>query len=78
MNRIVSHWQREGSQLSMDITIPPNATATVFVPSKDAASVMESGHSAAVAEGVNFLRMENNAAVYAVGSGAYRFQSTLP
>jgi alpha-L-rhamnosidase len=76
--RIVSHWQREGSQLSMDITIPANAMATVFVPSKDAAAVTESGHTAAEAEGVNFLRMENNAAVYAVGSGAYRFQSTLP
>jgi hypothetical protein len=30
------------------------------------------------AEGVQFLRMENNAAVYAVGSGTYQFQSTLP
>jgi hypothetical protein len=26
---------------------------------------------------VKFLRMENNAAVYAVGSGTYRFQSRL-
>jgi alpha-L-rhamnosidase len=76
--RVVSHWQREGDQLSMDITIPANTTATVFVPSKDAAAVTESGKPAANAEGVSFLRMENNAAVYAVGSGAYRFQSTLP
>jgi alpha-L-rhamnosidase len=76
--RIVSNWRREGGSLTMDVTIPVNTTAKVFVPSKDAASVVESGHSAAGAEGVNFLRMENNAAVYAVGSGAYRFQSTLP
>jgi hypothetical protein len=27
--------------------------------------------------GVKFLRMESNAAVYAVGSGTYQFQSTL-
>lgn len=33
---------------------------------------------AAKSKGVKFLRMENNAAVYAVGSGTYRFQSTLP
>jgi hypothetical protein len=26
---------------------------------------------------VKFLRMENNAAVYAVGSGTYQFQSQL-
>jgi len=27
---------------------------------------------------MKFVRMENGAAVYAVGSGTYRFQSTLP
>jgi alpha-L-rhamnosidase len=75
--RIVSNWRREGGSLTMDVTIPVNTTATAFVPSKDAALVRESGHSAAGAEGVSFLRMENNAAVYTVGSGAYRFRSTL-
>jgi alpha-L-rhamnosidase len=57
--------------------VPPNATATVFVPAKDAAGVTESGKPAAEAEGVKFLRTENGAAVYAVGSGTYQFQSQL-
>jgi alpha-L-rhamnosidase len=57
----------------MEVTIPVNTTATVFVPAKDAASVTESGQPAASAEGVKFLRMEKGAAVYAVGSGTYRF-----
>ena len=69
----------------MDVTIPPNSTATIFVPAKDAASVTESGPStglragkpATKAVGVKFLRMENGAAVYAVGSGTYHFQSQL-
>ena len=73
--RIVSHWKREGEKLTMDVTIPPNSTATVFVPAKDAASVTESGKPTGEAKGVKFLRMENNAAVYAVGSGNYQFQS---
>ena len=60
------------------MTIAANTTATVFVPAKDVASVTESGRPANFAEGVKFLRMENNAAVYAVGSGTYQFQSTLP
>ena len=75
--RIVSNWKREGEKLSMDVTVPPNSTATIFVPAKDAASVTESDKPAAEAEGVKFLRMENNAAVYAVGSGNYEFQSQL-
>ncbi len=61
----------------MDVTIPPNSTATVFVPAKDATGVTESGKPTTEAKGVKFLRMENNAAVYAVGSGNYQFQSQL-
>ena len=75
--RIVSNWKREGEKLKMEVTIPPNSTATIFVPAKDAATVTESGKPVRDAEGVKFLRMENNAAVYAVGSGNYQFQSQL-
>jgi hypothetical protein len=35
------------------------------------------GMPAGEAKGVKFLRMENHASVYAVGSGAYQFQSSL-
>ena len=34
--RITSHWKREGNRLTMEVTIPPNSTATVYVPGKDA------------------------------------------
>ncbi|MEI7928153.1 MAG: alpha-L-rhamnosidase C-terminal domain-containing protein, partial [Verrucomicrobiales bacterium] len=73
--RIVSNWKREGARVSMEVTIPINTTATVYVPSKDAAGVTESDKPAAKAAGVKFLRMENGAAVYEVGSGSYRFQA---
>ena len=75
--RIVSNWQRAGGKLTMEVAIPANTTATVYVPAKDSAAVAESGKPANTAEGVTFLRMEDSTAVYAVGSGTYRFQSTL-
>jgi alpha-L-rhamnosidase len=75
--RIVSNWKREGDKLTMEVTIPPNTTATVHVPAKAETGVTESGKPAAKAMGVKFLRMENNAAVYAVDSGTYRFGSSL-
>ncbi len=75
---IISNWQRDGSQLCMDITIPANTTATVYVPAKDASDVTESGKPTAKATGLKFLRVENNVAVYAVSSGTYQFRSTLP
>jgi alpha-L-rhamnosidase len=75
--RIVSNWKLEAGKLTMDVTVPPNTTATIFVTAKDAASVTESGKPATKAVGLKFLRMENNAAVYAIGSGTYQFQSPL-
>ncbi len=75
--RIASAWKRDGNTLTMDISIPVNTTATVYVPATSPASVTESGKPAAKARGVTFLRMEGNAAVYAVGSGTYQFKASL-
>jgi hypothetical protein len=76
--RIVSQWKRENNKLTMEITIPVNSTATVYVPARNTAGVTEFGLSVDKAEGVKFLRFENNAAVYNVVSGSYQFQSILP
>lgn len=63
--KIVSSWRREGSGLTLDVTIPPNTTATVWVPGKKA--------SERTGEGVRFLREEAGCRVFEVGSGVYRF-----
>lgn len=72
---IACQWKREANALSLCITIPPNTTATVFVPTKDAGAVTESGVAAARAEGVTFVRTEDGNAVFAVQSGRYYFAS---
>jgi len=73
--RIVSNWKRENAQLTMDITVPPNTTATVYVPTKGDDQVTESGQPADRAAGVRSLRRAPGATVYEVGSGRYRFES---
>jgi hypothetical protein len=73
--KIVSDWKRNGDQFTLKVTIPANTTATVFVPAKSAGDVTESGRRAAQSRGINFLRMENNQAVFAVTSGEYEFKS---
>jgi len=75
--KISTDWKLDGSKLTLDVTIPANTTATVFVPAKNASAVTESGKPVTKADGVKFLHMENGAAVYAVGSGTYRFESAL-
>jgi alpha-L-rhamnosidase len=74
---IASHWHRDGDKLIMNIGIPPNTSATVFVPAKDGSAVTESGEPVSSAEGVKFLRMEGDCAVLEVGSGSYSFATVF-
>jgi len=76
--RILSNWKREGEKLTMEVTVPPNTTATIHVPAKDFASVTESGKPATQTVGVKLLRGDIGVVVFEVGSGFYRFQSTVP
>jgi alpha-L-rhamnosidase len=76
--KIASSWQTEGGEFHWEIVVPPNATATVYVPAIDPATVRESGKPADQSDGVKFLRVDNDAAVYDVGSGSYAFTCPLP
>jgi alpha-L-rhamnosidase len=80
--RIESNWRLKSGRFELEATIPANTTATVYVPAANLNVISsidlitESGKPLAKAKGVKILRMENNAAVLAVDSGAYRFVST--
>ena len=73
--KIESEWTYSDGQFTLRAVIPANTRATVYVPAKAAETVTESGKPAAQAEGVRFLRMERDAAVYEVGSGTYEFKA---
>lgn len=72
---ISTDWKVEDGKVGIDVTIPANTTATVYVPARDAADVTEGGKIMDKAVGVKFLKVENGSAVYSVGSGSYRFCS---
>jgi alpha-L-rhamnosidase len=73
--RIATSWKVDASRLQLEVTIPANTTATIYIPTKDEASVKESGKPAAKSKGVKFLRRENGTAVFEAGSGSYSFTS---
>jgi alpha-L-rhamnosidase len=74
---IASSWKRGGGSFNLDVTIPPNTTATVWIPTNDAAGVTESGRAISSARGVKLLRQERGAAVFEVESGVYSFRAAL-
>lgn len=63
--------------MTLGLTIPANALATVWIPAAAAADVMEGGVPAAQAPGVAFLRQAGAETVWAVGSGVYAFTSWI-
>lgn len=71
--RIVSDWNLENNIMKLDVTIPANTIATVYVPAESENNVTESGNPASTSSGVTFLRMENGSAVFKVNSGSYSF-----
>lgn len=72
---IESHWKKKGDNLTWNITVPPNTKALVYVPATSAQDVTESGSNASSAEGVKFIRMEKDRALFEVGSGKYQFET---
>lgn len=71
--RIGSDWRIDGGLITLKVAVPPNTTATVYIPTQEAAAIKESGLSASQADGVTYVRSEAGAAVYELGSGHYVF-----
>ncbi len=73
--RIVSNWRMGRHQFKLEVEIPANTTATVFLPTSSTDGITEGGTPLAKAGGVEFLRLEDGRAVLAVESGNYEFVS---
>ena len=74
--KIESSWKIEGGKFKLHLLIPPNSTATVYMPGAKVDEVTESGISAAKATGVLSSRQEERAAVFEIESGSYDFTSS--
>jgi len=74
--RIVSAWRTDGAGLALDVTIPANTTATVFVPAPVGADVTEGGVLVARAPGVSAVRRSGDQIVVSLASGTYHFRVT--
>jgi hypothetical protein len=76
--RVESSWKKDDAGFELAVKIPPNASATVFLPTGSPKGVTESGRPVAGAEGVRYLRQEGSALVLEVASGEYDFRVPKP
>ena len=71
---IQTEWHVEGDNYKLTVTIPANATASVFIDApRD--KITEGGKAADEAEGVKFDRAEGDTQIFTVGSGTYEFSA---
>ncbi len=74
--RISSEWRRMPNQFKLNVTIPPNTVATVYLPSRASGQILESGKPLNP-KYIRILQRQNGQAVLEVESGTYRFTSKL-
>ncbi len=69
-------WELERDRFRLDLTVPPNTSAAVHVPARDASEVTEGGRPPTDAAGVRLVRAKDGEAVFDVPAGTYRFASS--
>jgi alpha-L-rhamnosidase len=77
-----SRWDKKGDQLILKITLPANTSALLRLPTKGKTAptikesgkvVLNGGKSGEEIDGIKFVSLEKDAAVFEIGSGNYEF-----
>jgi alpha-L-rhamnosidase len=71
--KITSNWRKTDNSIKIDIDIPVNTVASIYLPCSEPDKINENNVPIDQAPGVKFIRYENNAAIYSVQSGKYYF-----
>jgi alpha-L-rhamnosidase len=74
---VSSHWKIDNGKHQLDIEIPANTKATVYIPGNSAESVMEGNVGLNSVKDIKVTGKEGNYIVVEVGSGKYHFSSNI-
>ncbi len=73
---IRSSWQLQNGQLTLDVEIPANTTASVFVPAKNSDSIQEGGQTLNARKEIRQVSSGNGFTELELGSGKYHFTAS--
>jgi alpha-L-rhamnosidase len=76
--KISSHWKLGNGNLLLDVEIPVNTTATVYIPVNNGATVMESGKTVIAGQEFKQATPISGYAGFELGSGIYHFSTASP
>jgi alpha-L-rhamnosidase len=76
--KVSSHWKSENGKLQLNVEIPANTKATVYIPAPAVESVKEGGVSLSSAKDLKVKGKEGDYVVVEAGSGSYHFTWEKP
>jgi len=77
--KVSSHWKLENSNLLLDVEIPANTTATVYIPADNINAVFESDKPVTKAKDIKTTDPIHGYVALNIGSGIYHFKTaTIP
>ncbi|NWJ49812.1 MAG: family 78 glycoside hydrolase catalytic domain [Bacteroidetes bacterium] len=71
--KAVSSWKLENEKLIMVVEIPPNTSATIYIPSKSADLIQESGKALSSVKEIDIIGQKGDYIIVKTGSGKYSF-----
>lgn len=72
---VMSSWEIKEGRFNLDVNIPVNSTAKIYIPSNSLESVFEGDIKLSEVEGVRILKFLDRRVLVEVGSGNYSFKS---
>ncbi len=72
---ISSQWKKEGTVFSLDVEIPANTTAIIYLPAANESAVTESKKVISLQTAVKILGVEDGRLKLEAGSGKYHFET---
>jgi alpha-L-rhamnosidase len=70
-------WEIKDRQFFLNVTVPPNASADIYLPTASATQATESGVSVSRAQGISGVRTLSDSVLVQIGSGEYHFRAPM-
>jgi alpha-L-rhamnosidase len=71
---IETSWKNENGSFILDVQVPANATADVYLPAESKERITEGGQPVDSIKDVQFVKADNGKTVWHIGSGKYHFE----
>nr|MBA2563508.1 family 78 glycoside hydrolase catalytic domain [Chitinophagaceae bacterium] len=72
---VSSHWKVNDGEIELNVTVPPNTNAIVYVPAKETENIKESGKLLSTVKGAKVTGKQAGYVTVEIGSGKYQFTS---